>query len=105
MHVDNGRCFDCAGSGVCETKHAGVQKVAPRRDPAQERQEFINRLGAGIRNIKAEGKAYLNEIHDAACPALGTERDVLRAWLTSDRCPADVRTRAVKALADLGVTL
>lgn len=105
MHVDNGRCFECLGVGVCETKHIGTQKVASRRDPAQERQSFINKFNAAIRNIKADGKACLDEIHDTMCPALGTERDVLRAWITSDRCPADVRARAAKALAELGVTL
>ena len=103
-HVDNGRCFDCAGSGVCTVKHAGVRSIAPR-DPSQERQSFINRFAAVVRSVKSSGVAFLNELHDEQSPELGTERDNVRAWLKSERCPADVRTRAAAALTELGVTL
>jgi hypothetical protein len=102
-HVDNGRCFDCAGSGRCVTRHTGVQKMAPRT-PSQERQAFINRFAAAIRMVKASGVRALNELHDDQSPELGTERDNVRAWLNSERCPVDVRDRAIVALRDLGVT-
>ena len=104
MHVDNGRCFDCAGSGKCTTKHFGVHAVAPH-DQAQERQSFINRFAAAVRNIKSSGASFLSELADDASPELGTERDSIRAWLKSDRCPADVRDRALAALTSLGVTI
>jgi DnaJ-class molecular chaperone len=101
MHVDNGRCFDCAGSGRCVTRHVGVQKVAPR-SAAEERQSFINRFAAVVRNVKSSGAAFLSELHDEQSPELGTERDNVCAWLRSDRCPADVRARALAALASVG---
>lgn len=102
-HVDNGRCFECNGSGKCVARHVDVQKVTTQRNPAQERQSFINRFAGAIRMIKAEGKGFLSELHDDQAPELGTERDNIRAWLNSAKCPADVRARAVAAFVSLGV--
>jgi RecJ-like exonuclease len=103
-HIENGKCFECNGSGKYVVRHIGAQKLAPR-DPAQERQSFINRFAAAIRNIKAEGKSFLNELADEHASSTETERDNVRAWLNSAKCPADVRARAIAAFAGLGVEI
>lgn len=100
MHIDNGRCFECAGAGKIDVDARPAPAPRPR-DPAQVRQSFINQFRGALRRLAADGAAWLDEPVDSFTDR--TEREQLRLALASQNCPADVRARAEDAFRRAGV--
>lgn len=93
-HIESGRCFLCGGSGV--VSGAKAEKIVADRKAA------IERVAAYLEQAKADPE-WLGAWFDESSGR--TNADVARGFILSPRCPADVRTRALAALADLGVRL
>jgi hypothetical protein len=101
MHIDNGRCFECAGVGKVEIDPRPLPPGRPS-DPARVRQNFINIFGGALRMLREEGATWLNEPEDSFTNR--TERERIAAHLNAPECPPDVRVRALSAFAAVGVS-